>query len=254
MKTLNTTIRALLATALLGIATLAQAALCITGPAQGVPGTGFTPVASLERLEVRAGRPGNQDWEWGLGNNTQQAGQFITAQLNWVNDRVYSYTLTYNGAGAATLTVSDGSTTLFTRSWATGMDTGNALRFYIKANAGIGAGNRISATITAINGQAVNESLATSGNNLFEEQARFFTSEGLRTGFTVEGTVKLTFTGSAPPQGSRLNLMVNAGNIACETQANAQLYFIHTDHLNTPRLITNTVGLPVWRWDNDDPY
>ncbi len=76
----------------------------------------------------------------------------------------------------------------------------------------------------------------------------------MRTGFTVEGTVKLTFTGSAPPQGSRLNLMVNAGNIACETQANAQLYFIHTDHLNTPRLITNTVGLPVWRWDNDDPY
>ena len=254
MKTLNTTIRALLATALLGIAPLAQAALCITGPAQGVPGTGFTPVASLERLEVRAGRPGNQDWEWGLGNNTQQAGQFITAQLNWVNDRVYSYTLTYNGAGAATLTVSDGSTTLFTRSWATGMDTGNALRFYIKANAGIGAGNRISATLTAINGQAVNESLATSGNNLFEEQTRFFASEGLRTGFTVEGTVKLTFTGSAPPQGSRLNLMVNAGNIACETQANAQLYFIHTDHLNTPRLITNTVGLPVWRWDNDDPY
>ncbi len=254
MKTLNTTIRTLLATALLGIATLAQAALCITGPAQGVPGTGFTPFASLERLEVRAGRPGNQDWEWGLGTNTQQAGQFITAQLNWVNDHVYSYTLTYNGAGAATLTVSDGSTTLFTRSWATGMDTGNALRFYIKANAGIGAGNRISTTITAINGQAVNESLATSGNNLFEEQARFFTSEGLRTGFTVEGTVKLTFTGSAPPQGSRLNLMVNAGNIACETQANAQLYFIHTDHLNTPRLITNTVGLPVWRWDNDDPY
>ena len=70
----------------------------------------------------------------------------------------------------------------------------------------------------------------------------------------MEGTVKLTFTGSAPPQGSRLNLMVNAGNIACETQANAQLYFIHTDHLNTPRLITNTVGLPVWRWDNNDPY
>ncbi|MFN9490649.1 MAG: hypothetical protein ACK59Y_12840, partial [Betaproteobacteria bacterium] len=88
MTTLNTTIRALLATALLGIAPLAQAALCITGPAQGVPGTGFTPFASLERLEVRSGRPGNQDWEWGLGNNTQQAGQFITAQLNWVNDRV----------------------------------------------------------------------------------------------------------------------------------------------------------------------
>ncbi|MFN8755055.1 MAG: hypothetical protein ACK5YB_05835, partial [Burkholderiales bacterium] len=94
------------------------------------------------------------------------------------------------------------------RSFIITVDTGNALRFYIKANAGIGAGNRISATLTAIKGQAVNESLASSGNNLFEEQTRFFASEGLRTGFTVEGTVKLTFTGSAPPQGSRLNLMV----------------------------------------------
>ncbi len=32
------------------------------------------------------------------------------------------------------------------------------------------------------------------------------------------------------------------------------LYYIHTDHLNTPRLIANGTPATVWRWDNDDPF
>ncbi len=34
----------------------------------------------------------------------------------------------------------------------------------------------------------------------------------------------------------------------------AQLYFIYTDQLNTPRLITNATGQAVWTWANDDPF
>lgn len=34
----------------------------------------------------------------------------------------------------------------------------------------------------------------------------------------------------------------------------AQMYFIHTDHLNSPRLITNSTGQAVWRSDNTDPF
>jgi RHS repeat-associated protein len=34
----------------------------------------------------------------------------------------------------------------------------------------------------------------------------------------------------------------------------ASIHFIHTDHLNTPRLITNNVGQAVWTWNNDDPF
>lgn len=33
-----------------------------------------------------------------------------------------------------------------------------------------------------------------------------------------------------------------------------KMYFVHTDHLNTPRLITNNVGQAVWRYDNNDPF
>jgi RHS repeat-associated protein len=33
-----------------------------------------------------------------------------------------------------------------------------------------------------------------------------------------------------------------------------EVYNIYADHLNTPRLITNNVGQPVWRYDNNDPF
>jgi RHS repeat-associated protein len=38
------------------------------------------------------------------------------------------------------------------------------------------------------------------------------------------------------------------------TAGNPQLYFIHNDHLNTPRLITDTQARVVWRWDNTSPF
>jgi len=34
----------------------------------------------------------------------------------------------------------------------------------------------------------------------------------------------------------------------------AQIYYIHPDHLNTPRLIANQSGTPVWRWDQGEPF
>jgi len=36
--------------------------------------------------------------------------------------------------------------------------------------------------------------------------------------------------------------------------AEAQIYYIHTDHLNTPRMITNAQREVVWTWMNDDPF
>jgi hypothetical protein len=32
------------------------------------------------------------------------------------------------------------------------------------------------------------------------------------------------------------------------------MYFIHPDHLNTPRVITDQVGNEVWRWDNAEAF
>jgi RHS repeat-associated protein len=33
-----------------------------------------------------------------------------------------------------------------------------------------------------------------------------------------------------------------------------KLHFVHVDHLNTPRLVANDQGQPVWRWDQQEPF
>jgi RHS repeat-associated protein len=38
------------------------------------------------------------------------------------------------------------------------------------------------------------------------------------------------------------------------TSAIAQAYFIQTDQINTPRMITDQNNNVVWQWDNNDPY
>jgi RHS repeat-associated protein len=49
---------------------------------------------------------------------------------------------------------------------------------------------------------------------------------------------------------SELMVTVTEANSA----PNAKLYFIHPDHLNTPRLITNDQQQVVWRWDQQEPF
>ena len=57
----------------------------------------------------------------------------------------------------------------------------------------------------------------------------------------------------------------NSGNVASNNTTSAaiqltvtahvvQTYYIHTDQLNTPRLITNSANAKVWEWNNDDPF
>jgi len=46
-------------------------------------------------------------------------------------------------------------------------------------------------------------------------------------------------------------------NVAVDVTAGApaaNVYFIHTDHLNTPRLVANSTGATVWRWDQQEPF
>lgn len=42
--------------------------------------------------------------------------------------------------------------------------------------------------------------------------------------------------------------------VAVIKPGSAALYYLHTDHLDTPRLIANQTPATVWRWDNDDPF
>ncbi len=41
------------------------------------------------------------------------------------------------------------------------------------------------------------------------------------------------------------------GNLPVATHQNGQTYAVHTDHLGTPRVITDSSYVEVWRWDSD---
>jgi hypothetical protein len=195
------------------------AATCTPGAITTAPTTEFVAFASLERLEVRGGRLGAADWEWGLGVNTQQSGSFVSQSLDWISGRPFTWDLTYAADGSATITVRDGAEQRFSRTFtpsaAPGMRSGNALRLYVKASADSGAA-RVAATLSEINGAPANVSISTLGDSTFSDQTTVVAHAATATPFRAVGTVTLTFSGSAPPTGSRLNFIVTAGNVPCD--------------------------------------
>jgi RHS repeat-associated protein len=46
------------------------------------------------------------------------------------------------------------------------------------------------------------------------------------------------------------DMNASAGGGAAQVQA----YYIHPDHLNTPRMIADSTGTTVWRWDQTEPF
>lgn len=42
--------------------------------------------------------------------------------------------------------------------------------------------------------------------------------------------------------------------VAPPAPAASALYFIHVDHLNTPRLVADAAGTTVWQWDQQEPF
>ena len=64
---------------------------------------------------------------------------------------------------------------------------------------------------------------------------------------TYQITAKVTTTDPNNPMVQSPPLALSVGT----PPGAATAYFIHTDQLNTPRLITNGTGAPVWQWDSD---
>ena len=77
---------------------------------------------------------------------------------------------------------------------------------------------------------------------------------------TVDVQYKPTATaiaGTAYPASIAFNLNTAVKptvNLSGTPSTMAKVYYLHTDHLDTPRSITNTAGQEVWRWDNTDPF
>jgi RHS repeat-associated protein len=67
-------------------------------------------------------------------------------------------------------------------------------------------------------------------------------------GGVPQGTYTLTAVATDNDNASTTSMPVNL------TVRTAALHFIHVDHLNTPRLVANLEGQPVWRWAQQEPF
>ena len=127
----------------LAIATpaFAQAPLptCPTGtPVVDNSGT-FTPFNEFERLDVRPARLFHPDWEWRLGANTQQAGQYVGGEVRWFHGRSYDYTLTYNADGSGRIVVRDDGKVMIDQTYnkpSAPLHNGNALQLSVESVSG----------------------------------------------------------------------------------------------------------------------
>jgi hypothetical protein len=195
---------------------------CRSGEA--LPTSRFTAVGSSEGLYAKAGKPGSSDWEWAIGATTGQSGRYTSDQLTWQSGKTYNWQLTVNASGQGSFTVKDGASTVANGSYSsysshsshsgsTKMKLGNAIRLGVKAASDVGTAH-IAATLTRLEGQSVNVSVATDAAN--QDRSAALYQPTMANGLSAEGTVKLTFSGSAPPQGTRLQMSVQAGNAQCQ--------------------------------------
>jgi sugar lactone lactonase YvrE len=189
-------------------------------PAGGSVSTSrFTAFAEAERLDVRAGKPGNAnpatDWEWGLGANTTAAGQFSAASLDWTSGSTYYWTVTTEPQGKGVFTVRNGTAIVAQGSYdkaAAPLRSGNAIRISVTSASDVGSA-KIAASLLKIEGQSVSHSVLTTAAN--QSNSLVITHPTLANGMSAEGTVRLDFTGSAPPLGSKLNFRLSAGTVQC---------------------------------------
>ncbi len=189
-------------------------------PAGGTVSTSrFTPFAETERLEVRAGKPGNAnpaaDWEWGLGANTGAPGQSTQANLDWTSGTTYYWTVSTDALGKGVFTVRNGAAIVAQGSYdkpTAKLRNGNAIRLSVTSASDVGSA-KIAASLLKIEGQSVNHSVVTTAAN--QSTSLVITHPDLANGMAAEGTVRLDFTGSAPPAGSKLNFTLNAGTVQC---------------------------------------
>ncbi|MFO1323091.1 MAG: SdrD B-like domain-containing protein [Burkholderiales bacterium] len=186
---------------------------------QAASGITFTPFSADEGLEVRggAGGRGKLDWAWSLGTNRTQASNSVQQTLDWITGKTYGFTLTYDGQGGGSYTVTDAGSTLFTRVYsnATGkLRAGNTVEVSVNAKPEAGAAT-IEASVLSVNGKPVVGNLLATGTVQPGKSSLYFYYPAMTGGFQLAGSVRLTFPISDALLGDRLDFTVTSGTLSC---------------------------------------
>ena len=122
---------------------------------------------------------------------------------------------------------------------------------------------------TAVSASQIDVSWAASTDNVGVTEYRVERCEGagcnnfVQVATTTGTTHTSTSLAAATSYSYRVAAVDAAGNMSAYSAVatastlgapQAQLFFIHTDHLNTPRLVADATGTTVWRWDQAEPF
>jgi len=80
-----------------------------------------------------------------------------------------------------------------------------------------------------------------------------FSSNGDVYTINADGTGLNNFTQNAAA-GNASPVFLMGSSSPTPPPSQMQVYFIHSDHLNTPRVISNQASQVVWRWDHAEPF
>ncbi|MCA3229148.1 MAG: hypothetical protein ING40_08960 [Burkholderiales bacterium] len=171
------------------------------------------PFAGLGKpvVEIRGGKPGAAEWEFGLGADTQSAAKFVKGEHTWQSGAWLPFSLIINAQGNATLTY--GSTTLqYAATQAGPIGVGNAVRIYIKAS-GTTPPSSVAVRVVRINDHSgLSQAVNTAPNStVFNDASLALSYPASATSLQVDGEVQLNFVGTVP-SGSRLGATVTTGN------------------------------------------
>ena len=179
----------------------------------------FSPMGANQGLFAQGGggsASSHADWQWALGADTRQRGRYESDRADWVAGKTYTWRLDIDRYGKGQFTVKDGGRTVASESYSSSaakLKLGNALRVRVQSAADVGTA-RISASLTRLQGQSVNLSLATQAAGQDQQSAIYQPTLGQ--GLSAEGNVRLDYTGNKPPQGTRMQFSVQPGNAQCQ--------------------------------------
>ena len=168
-------------------------------------------------LYAQGGKPADNEWEWALGASTGHAGRYAAAHMPWRSGRTYTWQLGIDKQGRGSFTVRDGTQVVASERYnaaSARLKPGDAMALTVRSAAD--AGNaRISATLTRIQSQSLNLGVATTAAGQ-QQQAALYKPALAKQGLNAEGTLRLDYTGDAPPAGSRLQFSLQPGNAQCQ--------------------------------------
>ncbi|QHB60299.1 type IV secretion protein Rhs [Ralstonia solanacearum] len=176
--------------------------------------------------------PANSSQSYSYDANGNRTGQTIGGN---------SYTQTVDPASNRQ-TASTGPTATTNSYDAAGNQTGDGTVTYSYSDRGRLASVTKNGTTTSYLYNALGQRVVKSGTNVPSGATRYVYDEA---GHLI---------GEYDQSGNALQETVYLGDTPVVTIKNATPYYIYADQIDTPRVITDTNNLMVWRWDQTDPF